>query len=171
MPRFFANGLRLSAVVLAAVAWSTMPVCAQSPASQRATAAVLTVEHEWLTALQRRDVATLARILGAEFIDSDFQGDAITRAQYLAYFTRPIVHPEPRVRQTFSDTKVRFVAGGSVAIATGVVSTRVAATSNAGASSNPNVARYSRFTDVLVWRAARWQAVTSQETHFVPAAG
>lgn len=170
MQRFFTYGVSLAAGVLAVIAFSTMPIFAQSPTSQRTTAAVLTVEHEWLTALQRRDVATLARILGAEFIDSDFQGDTITRAQYLAYFTRPIGHPEPRVGQQFSDTKVRFIGGGRVAIVTGIVITRAAATSTAGMSPNPAVARYARFTDVFVWRAARWQAVTGQETHFVPGA-
>jgi hypothetical protein len=129
------------------------------------------VEHEWLAALQQRDVLTLARILGREFIDSDFQGDAITRAQFLAYFAGPAPRAPPRVEQSFEDTKVRFVAHGDVAIVTGVVTTRPVMAPKTGASSNADAIRHSRFTDVFVWRDGRWQAVTGQETHFTPAKG
>jgi ketosteroid isomerase-like protein len=140
------------------------PVFAQPPQSERTAAAVMTVEHEWLAALNRHDVTALARILGREFIDSDFEGNAVTRAQYLAYFARPVSHPAPRVAQGFEDTTVRFLDGGDVAIVTGLVVSRPAMTS-------PDAVRHSRFTDVFVWRGGRWQAVSSQETHFSPAKG
>lgn len=150
---------------------AAIPAFGAVPESERTPGAVMAVEHAWLDALNRRDVKVLARILGREFIDSDFQGDAITRAGYLAYFAHPIAQPAARVRQTFSDTMVRFVAGGTVAIVTGVVITRSTALAMAGVSSKRGVAQRSRFTDVFVWREARWQAVTGQETHFTPAAG
>ncbi|MFZ0499447.1 MAG: nuclear transport factor 2 family protein [Steroidobacteraceae bacterium] len=153
--------IRQPAMGFAVLALSTATVFAQPPQSERTAAAVMTVEHAWLAALTRRDVTALARILGREYIDSDFLGDAITRAQYLAYFSRPVSHPAPRVEQGFDDTTVRFVAGGGVAIVTGVVITR----------SSSNAVRHSRFTDVFVWRDGRWQAVTGQETHFTPATG
>ena len=146
----------LLAAVFGAIVLSTVPAFARPPGSERTAAAVMAVEHEWLAALNRHDVTTLARILGSEFIDSDFQGDAITRAQYLAYFAHPAPHPAAQIQQSFADTKVRFVAGGDVAIVTGVVITGV---------------QHSRFTDVFVWRDARWQAVTGQETHFTAATG
>lgn len=130
-----------------------MPALAKPAVGERTAAALMSVEHQWLSALNRHDVTTLAHILGREFIDSDFQGDAITRAQYLAYFAHPIAQPSAPVRQRFEDTRVRFVAAGTVAIVTGVVVSQ---------------ARHSRFTDVFVWRDARWQAVTGQETHFTP---
>ena len=159
------------AAVFAAIALSTVPAFAQAPASERTAAAVMAVEHQWLAALNRHDVTALARILGREFIDSDFQGDAITRAQYLAYFARPVAHPAPPVRQIFADTQVRFVARGDVAIVTGIVVTRPVAVPKTATSSRSDGVRHSRFTDVFVWRDARWQAVTGQETHFTPAAG
>ena len=160
------------AAVLTAIALSAAPALAQSPGAERTAAAVMEVEHAWLAALNRHDVTTLARILGREFIDSDFQGDAITRAQYLGYFARPAARPAPQMRQTFAGTKVRFVAGGNVAIVTGVVITRPAgASQGANSSSADGGVRHSRFTDVFVWRDARWQAVTGQETHFTPPAG
>jgi Domain of unknown function (DUF4440) len=143
-------------------------VFAQGSADHQTAAAVMTVEHQWLAALSRHDVKTLARVLGREFIDSDFQGDAITRAQYLAYFARPLSPRAPRMQQRFENTRVRFVAGGRVAIATGVVISRPAA-SRTGTPSSPGLLRHSRFTDVFVWRDRRWQAVTGQETHFIPA--
>ncbi len=148
-------------MVLVGLALSAEPVFAQPPESARTAAAVMTVEHDWLAALSRHDVKALARILGREFIDSDFQGETITRTQYLAYFARPVSRPARRVEQTFEDAKVRFVAGGEVAIVTGLVVTRPAM----------GAVRHSRFTDVFAWRDGRWQAVTGQETHFTPAKG
>ena len=171
MQWFFAKSARSSLVVLLAATFAAMPAFGAVPARERTAAAVMAVEHAWLAALQRRDVKVLAHILGREFVDSDFQGDAITRARYLAYFAHPLARPMPAVRQTFSDTMVRFVAGGTVAIATGVVVTRPAMTSTVATSAKQDGVRLSRFTDVFVWREARWQAVTGQETHFSPAAG
>lgn len=128
----------------------------------------MAVEHDWLTALNRHDVTTLRRILGQEYVDSDFQGDAITRAQYLAYFAKLASAPPRQVEQTFEDTKVRFVAGGEVAIVTGLLITRAPKGSTAASSSRPEGVSHSRFTDVFVWRDARWQVVSGQETHFTP---
>jgi hypothetical protein len=158
------------AMVFAALALSAAPVFAQPSQTPQTAAAVMTVEHEWLAALNRRDVTALGRILGREFIDSDYLGDAITRAQYLAYFARPVRHPAPRLEQRFEDTAVRFVAMGQVAIVTGVVVTRPAMAAKGPTSSSADVVRHSRFTDVFVWRDGRWQAVTGQETHFTRAA-
>lgn len=159
------------AIVFAALALCAVPAIARPPAGERTAAAVMSVEHEWLTALQRHDVTTLARVLAREFIDSDFQGDAITRAQFLGYFAHPAPHPAPPPQQIFQDTKVRFVADGDVAIVTGVLITRLAPASKTGASSRPDGFAHSRFTDVFVWRDGRWQAVTGQETHFTPPTG
>lgn len=157
------------AIGIAAATLLATPAFAQSPASEHTAAALMMVEHEWLTALNRHDVATLTRVLAQEYIDSDFQGDAITRAQYLAYFAKLASAPPRRVEQTFEDTKVRFVAGGEVAIVTGLVITRAPKASTAAGSSSPEAVSHSRFTDVFVWRDARWQVVTGQETHFTAA--
>lgn len=139
------------------------------PAGERGAAAVMRVEQDWLNALNRRDVGTLARILATEFIDSDFQGEAITRSEYLAYYARPLAGRRPAVSQRFEDTRVRFLASGEVAIVTGVVVTSAGSpakgSSSAGASHEASV-RHSRFTDVFVWRDGRWQAVSGQETRF-----
>jgi ketosteroid isomerase-like protein len=169
MQRSFGKGSTWAVLVLGAVATSAAAASALPPGSDRTATAVMAIEHQWLAALHRRDVKTLARILGREFIDSDFQGQAITRAQYLAYFAHSAGQPTPPVRQTFRDTQVRFVAGGKVAIVTGIVVTRPTAAPQAETSSLAPAIAHSRFTDVFVWRDARWQAVTGQETHFSPA--
>jgi Domain of unknown function (DUF4440) len=158
-----------AALLFAALASWVGPVFAQPPASERTAASLLAVEQQWLTALQRRDVAVLARILGREFIDSDYLGNAIPRAQYLEYFAQAAERRGPATHQAFRDVRVRFVAAGEVAIVTGVVITRPAAKPGTGASSQSPELRHSRFTDVFVWRQGRWQAVTGQETHFTPA--
>lgn len=171
MPSPLATGARAPGLVLAVLALSAPPVFAAPPPSDRTFASVMRVEHQWLAALNRRDVTALARILGQEYIDSDFQGDVITRAQYLAYFARPAPHPAPRVQQSFEDMRVRFVANGDVAIVTGLLITRAAMTPGTRRSSTPVGGRHSRFTDVFVWREGRWQAVSGQETRFGAAAG
>jgi metallo-beta-lactamase class B len=135
------------------------------PPGERTASAVMTVENDWLAALQHRDVKTLARILAEEFIDSDWQGDAIARNSYLSYFARPAGHPQPGISQHFEDTKVRFVANGDVAIVTGIVVSEPGGPSAAGSSRTISVHK-SRFTDVFIWRDGRWQAVSGQETHF-----
>ncbi len=151
-------------MVSVVLALAAAPVFARPPQSERTAAAVMTVEHEWLAALSRHDVTALARILGREFIDSDFEGNAVGRAQYLAYFARADLRRAPRVEKSFEDITVRFVDGGEVAIVTGLVVTRPAI-------AGPDAVRHSRFTDVFVWCDGRWQAVTGQETHFTPAKG
>ncbi len=141
----------------------------QLPADPRSATAVMRVEHEWLAALHRRDVKTLARILGSEFVDSDWQGDAIPRSEYLAYLARPLAHSAPAQEQRFEDTKVRFIAKGDVAIVTGVVVTEPAVSRRGARGASPLAnAVWSRFTDVFVWREGRWQAVSGQETHSAP---
>jgi ketosteroid isomerase-like protein len=154
--------------LLWAVVWAALAsgaALAAPPASERTAAALMRVEQEWLTALKQRDVGTLGHILGQEFIDSDFQGDPVTRAQYLAFFAKAPPRPAPLLHQDFADTEVRFVAGGEVAIVTGVVVSQPPSGTGAKAQT------HSRFTDVFVWRDGRWQAVTAQETHFTPGKG
>ncbi len=167
MPRSSAKGAKWCVIVFFACAFRALPACAEPPQGERTAAALMKVEHQWLAALHRRDVTMLARILAREFIDSDFQGDVISRAQYLAYFSRPAAHPAPVLRQHFDDTRVRLISAGNVAIVTGVVVTQTVAP-GARASMKADAARYSRFTDVFIWRDGRWQAVTGQETHFAP---
>jgi ketosteroid isomerase-like protein len=169
MRGFIARGARSACLVGAAlVSWGGL-AWAHPPGSERNAASLMALEQQWLAALHRRDVTTLARILAREFIDSDYLGHAIPRAQYLAYFAHAARHPAPPLRQQFEACRVRFVAGGEVAIVTGVVVTEPTAGSRATASSASSGSRQSRFTDVFVWREGRWQAVTGQETRFTPA--
>lgn len=155
--------------ILAALALSTAPVFAQPPPQEHTAAAVMKVERAWLAAIDRHDAAALARILGSEFIDSDSQGEAITRERYLDYFRRSGAQRAPPPRRIFADTQVRFEAAGEIAIVTGLVISRAAAAGRA--ASGPDAVRHSRFTDVFIWRDGRWQAVTGQETHFIPPPG
>jgi hypothetical protein len=152
-------------LVLVAAALSSAPAFAQPPQGERTADALMTVEHQWLAALNRRDVTTLGHILGREFIDSNYEGFAFTRQQYLDFFSRLASRPPPRGQRSFESTKVRFVADDDVAIVTGIVVTRPAPAPNTGLIPEDTM-QYSRFTDVFVWRDGRWQAVTGQETHF-----
>lgn len=130
----------------------------QGSPTARSADGVMQVEREWLEALRQHDAATLDRILASEWTDNDWQGRFVTRSDYLAYFART---PAPSVlaEQHFAETNVRFFANGDVVIVTGMVVTD--ATNASGAKKSQR----SRFTDVFVWRDARWQAVSAQETH------
>lgn len=139
------------------------PAYARPPASERTRAALMKVEHQWLTALQRHDAPALARILAREFIDSTSRGNAVTRTQYLAYFAHLSAPSAPLVRQDFQDIRVRFFAGGNVSIVTGVVITSPGAP-KPGQSRQYAAGPHTRFTDVFVWSRGRWQAVSGQET-------
>lgn len=154
-----------TAIAVALLALAPVPAPAMPGPRERTADALVRVELEWLTALRQRDVGALDRILAKEFIDSDFQGHRVTRGRYLGFFATALTKPAPPLAQAFDDTDVRFVAGGEVAIVTGVVISKPDATAAA-----PTI-RHSRFTDVFVWRGGRWQAVSAQETHFTPGNG
>jgi hypothetical protein len=62
-----------------------------------------------------------------------------------------------RVTRHFEDTRVRLY--GDVAIVTGTVVAKPADVESSGTAPIRT-----KFTDILVWRDGRWQAVSSQET-------
>jgi hypothetical protein len=140
------------------------PAAAQNQASgsraanpERSEAAIQKIEQEGLEALRRNDTKTLERILGDDWMDNTGWGRIVTRKEF---FSRPVPPAPPagtEMAQHFEDTKVRFY--GDVAIATGMV---VSETTEK--SSGKKTTRRSLYTDVLVWRDGRWQAVSSQET-------
>lgn len=161
--RWLAFMRRVSAMPIPLIALAG-PAAAQNQASgsraanpERSEAAIQKIEQEWLEALRRNDTKTLERILGDDWMDNTGWGRMATRKEF---FSRPVPPATPagtEIAQHFENTKVRFY--GDVAIATGMVVSE--ATEKA---SGKKTTRRSLYTDVLVWRDGRWQAVSSQET-------
>ncbi|MDE3216730.1 MAG: nuclear transport factor 2 family protein [Gemmatimonadota bacterium] len=109
--------------------------------------AIVRLEREWLAT---SDTALLRRILAPDFVHIVPGGQALTRAEHLAWVA---AHPrDASVRRRFVRLDVRLY--GDVAIANGVV--------EADGSTGKELSR-TAFTDVFVKRSGRWRAVNAQE--------
>ena len=125
---------------------------------------VMQVEQDWLDALRSRDMKALDRILAEDWLDHSSQGTVVTRKDFFSGGAAPSTgKPGAHIAsQYFENTGVRFY--GDVAIATGTVVTEYESEKTENLP-----ARRVLYTDVLVWRDGRWQAVSSQETLAAPA--
>ena len=141
--------LRITTIALMGLALGS-PACAG--ALKRSTAvdrqAIIALENQWITAI---DVVTLDRVLAEDFVHPVYSGDIINKTQNIEWLMK---HPRPANRHArFARMDVRLF--GDVAQAYGTVSV----SDDAGKEVSRNV-----FTDVFVYRAGRWQAVSAQET-------
>ncbi|HVH30979.1 MAG TPA: nuclear transport factor 2 family protein [bacterium] len=128
------------------------PVSAQTRTSGANRQALLSLEHDWLTA---HDSATLDRILAPDFIHPIGTGDFLTKAAHIHWFAG---HPPPAgIRYRFDRLDVRLY--GDV----GIVNGTVVAEDDRGAELDRTV-----FTDVFAYRQGRWQAVNGQENRVGP---
>ena len=158
--------MRFVNVMCAAVILAATTVQAQTaagPGGEHTKAEVMKVMNQWLDALQTRDMKALEQILGEEWTDNSRFGVVYTRKDF---FAGPPAKTPPasagrasasRVSRRFENIRVRMY--GDVAIVTGTVGN-----DESVAESGANALPRTIFTDVLVWRDGRWQAVTSQET-------
>jgi hypothetical protein len=116
-------------------------------------AQIVRLEHLWLHALDRGNIAEINRILAAGFRrPAPSAGRFITKAQLLAYYRKHWPVRPAGTRTRFAQLDVQFY--GDVAIARGILTTR---------NSQGNLLRKSLFTDVFVRRQGHWQAVSAQE--------
>lgn len=108
------------------------------------------LEHRWLDALQKHDVAALDALLDDSFVDVTFRGGVRTKHDVMT--GPPMSGPYHSIR--LDDLAVRRY-GSAVAVVTGVNVLQ-------GATAD-DLARI-RFTDVFAKRDGRWRAVSAQET-------
>lgn len=157
------SSVRVSCVLLMLTATSAHAQRAVASGADRSEAGVIKVMHEWLEALQTRDTHTLERILGEEWTDNSRVGVVYTRGDFFsqspvkAPTASAAARPASQLSRRFENIRVRMY--GDVAIVTGTVGNDAGVT-----ESSVNALPRTIFTDVLVWRDGRWQAVTSQET-------
>jgi ketosteroid isomerase-like protein len=119
---------------------------------EQAKTAVTHLEEKWLNALNKADVNAIAEVLAEDFVRPapDFD-QFVNRADLLRYY-RSHLSPQGSDQRRIEDMKVTVY--GPTALARGVVTTR---------DSKGRVIRKLLFTDVFVWRAGKWQAVSAQE--------
>lgn len=148
------NAMRaaLACVAIVCAAGAAGPLAAQDAGGHADSAAVVALEHQWLSA---DDSTALEQILAPDFLHPVSTGDIIDKAEHIGFVAR---HPRPAsVHPHFERLDVRVY--GATAIATGIV--------DAVQDGHPGVRR-TMFTDVFVKRGGRWQAVSAQETDVVP---
>ena len=130
---------------------------AQAPTARSAQAGseeatLMQMEHDWDNAATKADTAALDRILAADWVVTNFDGQMETKAQRLA----ALKSGERKLESaTINEMKVRLL--GDVAIVHGL------STVKSSLKGKDISGRY-RWTDVFAKRAGRWQAVATQST-------
>ena len=110
------------------------------------------IEFDWGVAFERRDMATLDRMMDDEYVVTDPLGNVRTKAESLA----AIESSDVLFESTRSDNvKVRI--NGDTAVVTGRSSFR-------GWYKGLSMAGQYQYTDVLVKRSGSWKAVSSHIT-------
>ena len=110
------------------------------------------MESEWGEAFERKDLATLDRLMADEYILTDPLGNVRSKAESLTAIERNEVHFE----STESDN-VKIRINGDTAVVTGRSTFR-------GRYKGWSMAGRYQYTDVLVKRRGAWKAVGSHIT-------
>ena len=132
-------------MIFAALAAAAAVACAGQP---RTAAGVLATEQEWVRAIETHDSKLLSCILAPEFADTSWRGEVIPRATVLA---RLPSHPPA----TLKLSGLSVVLEGRFAIVHGT---------NTQLSPDGRTSGSVRFTDMFVYRAGTWRALSAQET-------
>ncbi|HLZ12130.1 MAG TPA: nuclear transport factor 2 family protein [Candidatus Acidoferrum sp.] len=143
-------------IVFSLLFWSMLsPVAhgATCPTGQpKDEAALVQIEHKWVQAAERHDIAALECILADEFEEADFDGSLISRSAMLASAAKP-----SNGHSELADMHAHIY--GDVAVVRGI-----------GVNSeNGRPAGKTRFTDIFVYRNGRWQCVAGHDSRFAEA--
>jgi ketosteroid isomerase-like protein len=119
---------------------------------KQAETAVAHLEEQWLNALNKAEVNTIAEILADDFVrPAPDSGQFVEKADLLRFY-RLHLSPQPSDLRRIEDMKVTVY--GATALARGVLITR---------DSHGRIIRKLLFTDVFVRHADKWQAISAQE--------
>ena len=121
--------------------------CPKNQTKDEAT--LVHIENTWLRAVEQHDTATLGSILAAEFEEANLAGSLISRSQMLAS-----AENRGDVRYQLSEMHAHVYGDFAYVRGMGVASQ----------SGQPPVR--SRFSDIFLYREARWQCVAGHESHF-----
>jgi hypothetical protein len=113
---------------------------------------VLALENSWNQALQPKDVKAIGSLLAGEFIDIEYDGTVMNKAEYLASVKAPTVHLEHIVNESM---QVQFY--GKSAVVRGLDWEK-------GTTNGKPFLRHERFADTWINRNGVWTCVASQST-------
>lgn len=125
---------------------------ASSAAPTSVEQTLMQLERDWTQASLKKDIGALDKIMADDWVNIDFQGRTVTKAETLASLKSGL----PATQAAgLGEMKIRVF--GDSAIVTG------SDTEKSSAKGKDVIDKY-LWTDVFVKRAGRWQAVASQST-------
>jgi ketosteroid isomerase-like protein len=145
---------RSAVIAVAAVAASTA-VAAQTAVDQADPQSLIRLEQSWNEAFYRKDVSFLERVLADEFIatyEDGSQGDKAKEISLTRDFNQQVdsaVQDDFRVK-LYGDTAVVWFSLHLI-----------------GPRQGQQVQVDMRYVDVFIWRANRWQCVSSHSTKVI----
>lgn len=142
--------LRILIVVLLVVCSATLRLSAQTVVDPDERSKILALEHAWNRAAESKDLKTLDKLLDNAFVNVDFDGRLMTKADVLAD-----VKASPVV-QVVSEAMVAQLHG-STAMVTGIYRMM-------GVRDGRQFLRRGRFIDTWVRHEGQWICIASQVT-------
>jgi ketosteroid isomerase-like protein len=138
--------------ILPTIALVSFGQATSSVASASVEQTLMQLERDWTQASLKKDIAALDKIVADDWVNIDFQGRTVTKAQTLANLKSGL----PATQAAgLGEMKVRVF--GDSAIVTG------SDTEKSSDKGKDVIDKY-LWTDVFVKRNGRWQAVASQST-------
>ena len=110
---------------------------------------ILSLEKMWNQAQLARDSVALEHLIGASFVNTEYDGQVSDREKFLSDIRDPKYKPDVMGIQ---DVKINLY--GSTAVVTGLYHTK-------GTSSGKPYEHYGRFTDTWILDDDKWQCVAS----------
>jgi ketosteroid isomerase-like protein len=121
----------------------------QAPKDNSQPTKLLFMEHLWNEAQVNRDARSLDAMLGANFVNTEYDGEVSDRAKFLADIKDPQFN---LTSLTIQDPKVSMY--GDSAVVVGTYRTK-------GTYAGKPYEHVGRFTDTWVFADGRWQCVAS----------
>jgi len=141
--------LRTTCCVLLLSFFSVAHATAQTGKDDSQENKLLVMEHLWNEAQVNRDFRALDGLIGAHFINTEYDGEVSNKAQFLADIKDPQFKP---ASVTIQDLKVSMY--GDSAVVTGIYHTK-------GIYQGKGYEHLGRFTDTWVFTEGRWQCAAS----------
>jgi ketosteroid isomerase-like protein len=122
---------------------------AQNPKDNSQQTKLLVMEHLWNEAQVNRDARALDSMIGAAFVNTEYDGEVSDKAKFLADIKDPHFN---LTNLTIQDLKVSMYADSAVVV--GTYKTK-------GSYQGKPYEHVGRFTDTWVFTEGRWQCVAS----------
>ena len=110
---------------------------------------LVVMEHLWNEAQVNRDARALDSMIGANFVNTEYDGEVSDKAKFLADIKDPQFKP---TNLAIQDVKVNMY--GDSAVVAGIYHTK-------GTFQGRPYEHFGRFTDTWVFTEGRWQCVAS----------